>query len=148
MRNNQPITQKEYRLQEGFLLTSQTDLVGNIIYANEAFVEASGYTYEELMGQPHNLLRHPDVPEQVFADFWGTIQEGRPWRQIVKNRRKNGDHYWVEANATPMIENDEIIGYMSVRTPATREQIKEAEAAYQAIANKKIKLRNGSVDTL
>ncbi|WP_321325338.1 methyl-accepting chemotaxis protein [Thiomicrorhabdus sp.] len=148
MRNNQPVTQKEYKLRTDALLVSHTDLKGTITYANEAFVEASGYGYEELLGEPHNLLRHPDVPEQVFADFWGTIQAGRPWHQIVKNRRKNGDHYWVEANATPIIENNEITGYMSVRTPATDEQIKAAEAAYQAVANKKIKLRHGEVDNL
>jgi len=148
MRNNQPVTQNEYTLSEDMLLVSHTDLKGNIIYANEAFVEASGFTYEELMGQPHNLLRHPDVPADVFADFWGTLQKGRPWRQIVKNRRKNGDHYWVEANATPIIENGDITGYMSVRTAATREQIQGAEAAYKAVADKKIKLRFGEVDTL
>lgn len=148
MRNNQPVTQKEYVLPEGFVLVSHTDLHGNITYANEAFVEVSGYSYEELMSQPHNLLRHPDVPEQVFADFWATIKEGRPWRQIVKNRRKNGDHYWVEANATPILEKGEIVGYMSVRTPAKREQIKAAEAAYAAVAAKKIKLRYGEVDSL
>ncbi|MEA1987747.1 MAG: methyl-accepting chemotaxis protein [Pseudomonadota bacterium] len=148
MRNNQPVTQNEYVLKEDMLLVSHTDLQGNIIYANEAFVEASGYTYEELMGQPHNLLRHPDVPADVFADFWGTLQRGRPWRQIVKNRRKNGDHYWVEANATPIIEDGEITGYMSVRTGATREQIQGAEAAYKAVTNKTIKLRFGEVDTL
>ena len=148
MRNNLPVTQNEYVLKEDMLLVSHTDLQGNIIYANEAFVEASGFTYEELMGQPHNLLRHPDVPADVFADFWHTIQRGRPWRQIVKNRRKNGDHYWVEANATPIIENGDITGYMSVRTGATKEQIQGAEAAYKAVADKKIKLRFGEVDTL
>jgi len=148
MRNNQPVTQNEYVLKEDMLLVSHTDLQGNITYANEAFVEASGYTYEELMGQPHNLLRHPDVPADVFADFWQTIQRGRPWRQIVKNRRKNGDHYWVEANATPIIENGDITGYMSVRTGATREQIQGAEAAYKAVADKTIKLRFGEVDSI
>ena len=98
MRNNQPISQKEYPLANDALLVSYTDLQGNIVKANEAFVEASGYSWSELMGQPHNLLRHPDVPQQVFADLWATIQDGRPWAQIVKNRRKNGDHYWVSAN--------------------------------------------------
>lgn len=149
MRNNQPVTQQEYILPKDTLLVSHTDLQGNITYANEAFVEASGYLYEELLGQPHNLLRHPDVPAAVFADFWGTIQAGRPWRQIVKNRRKNGDHYWVEANATPMFdENSQVIGYMSVRTAATREQISGAESAYQAVASGAAKLKHGEVDTL
>ena len=148
MRNNQPVTQQEHFLPEDTLLVSYTDLQGNITLANEAFVEASGYKYEELMGQPHNLLRHPDVPEQVFYDFWRTIKDGRPWGQIVKNRRKNGDHYWVSANATPLIENGKIKGYMSVRKPATTEQKQQAEQAYAAIKAGKAKLREGEVDKL
>lgn len=148
MRNNQPVTQQEYILPDDTLLVSYTDLQGNITLANEAFVEASGYDYEELLGQPHNLLRHPDVPEHVFYDFWRTIKEGRPWNQIVKNRRKNGDHYWVEANATPLIEHGKIKGYMSVRRPATDEQKQQAEQAYAAIKAGKIKLREGGVDKL
>lgn len=148
MRNNQPVTQKEYPLAEDTLLVSYTDLHGNITLANESFVEASGYNYEELLGQPHNMLRHPDVPEQVFFDFWRTIKDGRPWNQIVKNRRKNGDHYWVEANATPLIEHGKIKGYMSVRRPASDEQIRQAEQAYAAIKAGKIKLREGNVDRL
>lgn len=148
MRINEPVTQVEYKLRPDTILVSHTDLQGNITYANEAFVEASGYEYLELMGEPHNLLRHPDVPAAVFADFWATIQAGRPWRQIVKNRRKNGDHYWVEANATPIFgENGDITGYMSFRTPASDEQIKQAEAAYQAVADNKIKLRHGEPDS-
>ena len=148
MRKNLPVTQHEHVLPADALLVSHTDLKGNIVYANEVFVEASGYEHEELLGQPHNLLRHPDVPEQVFADFWGTIERGRPWNQIVKNRCKNGDHYWVEANATPIQEKGQVIGYMSVRTPATRQQISQAEQAYKAIADKKAKLRFGEVDNL
>ncbi len=148
MRNNQPISQKEYPLASDALLVSYTDLLGNIIKANEIFVEASGYSWSELMGQPHNLLRHPDVPQQVFADLWATIQDGRPWTQIVKNRRKNGDHYWVSANTTPIRDDHgNITGYMSVRRPATREQISQAEMAYQAINAGKIKLKHGQVDS-
>lgn len=149
MRNNQPVTQKEYVLPADTLLVSYTDLQGNITKANEALVESSGYSWSELMGQPHNLLRHPDVPEQAFADLWATIQAGRPWSQIVKNRRKNGDHYWVSANTTPIRDDHgRITGYMSVRRPATREQIAGAEAAYRAIAAGKIKLRHGQVDSM
>ena len=148
MRNNQPISQKEYPLTSDALLVSYTDLQGNIVKANEAFVEASGYSWSELMGQPHNLLRHPDVPQQVFADLWATIQDGRPWAQIVKNRRKNGDHYWVSANTTPIRDDHgSITGYMSVRRPATREQVAFAETAYQAINAGKIKLKHGHIDS-
>lgn len=148
MRLNEPVTQKEFILPDDFLLVSKTDLKGTIIYANEAFIEASGYEYGEIIGQPHNILRHPDVPPAVFADFWETIQAGRPWRQIVKNRRKNGDHYWVEANATPIFENGNITGYMSVRSAATKAQVSQAEKAYSAIKAGKLKLHNGEVDTL
>lgn len=145
MRVNQPVTQKEYPLQKGTTIVSRTDLHGNIIAANEAFIEASGYDWQELVGQPHNLLRHPDVPAAVFKDFWETLQAGKPWTQIVKNRRKNGDHYWVVANATPIFENGEISGYMSVRTPASDEQKQQAEAAYKAIEQGKLKLNNGDI---
>ena len=147
MRNNQPITQNEFVLSDDMLLVSRTDTHGTIIYANEDFISASGYAQDELMGQPHNILRHPDVPEHVFADLWATIQSGRPWRQIVKNRRKNGDHYWVQANTSPIFEKNQLVGYLSVRTPATREQIKGAEQAYTAIHAGKLKLRNGQPDS-
>ena len=148
MRQNTPITDNEFNLPEGSVLVSKTDLQGNINYVNEDFVNASGYDYDELMDQPHNLLRHPDVPEAVFADFWKTIQAGRPWNQIVKNRRKNGDFYWVEANVTPILKNNKIIGYISVRTPITNAQKQAAVKIYQAIAKKQLSLTNGQPNTL
>lgn len=143
MREDISITQNEYSLPEGSVLVSKTDLQGNITYANEDFVEASGYDYDELIGQPHNILRHPDVPKAVFADFWKTLQAGRPWNQIVKNRRKNGDFYWVEANATPIFEGGKITGYMSVRRAAKPSQKKAAAEAYQAVSKKQLSLKNG-----
>ncbi|MBN2865185.1 MAG: PAS domain-containing protein [Thiotrichales bacterium] len=147
MRDNGPITNNEYVLAKGTSIVSRTDLHGNIIAANEAFVEASGFDWQELVGQPHNMLRHPDVPPAVFKDFWATIQAGKPWSQIVKNRRKNGDHYWVVANATPIFENGEIVGFMSVRTPATTEQKTAAAEAYKAIEAGSITLKNGEIET-
>ncbi len=143
MRDNGKVTQNEYQLPQGITIVSETDLHGNIVSANEAFIEASGYAWTELVGQPHNILRHPDVPPAVFKDFWSTIQSGKPWSQIVKNRRKNGDHYWVVANATPIFENGEIKGYMSVRMAASREQVQAAEQAYRAVAQNKLTLKNG-----
>ena len=101
MRNNQPVTQREYPLQDGAVIISWTDSKGNITYANDDFVEASGFTYEELMGQPQNIVRHPDMPPEAFRDLWATIKTGNPWVGMVKNRRKNGDHYWVKATVTP-----------------------------------------------
>ncbi|BCN92645.1 hypothetical protein THMIRHAM_04300 [Thiomicrorhabdus immobilis] len=148
MRDNGLVTQKEFNLPKDTTIVSRTDLRGNIISANEAFIEASGFSWSELVGQPHNILRHPDVPAAVFEDFWSTLKEGKPWSQTVKNRRKNGDHYWVIANATPIFEHGEMTGYMSVRTPATREQISAAENAYRLIAKGKIALRNGNVKNL
>ncbi|WP_373019548.1 methyl-accepting chemotaxis protein [Thiomicrorhabdus sp.] len=147
MQNNGNITQNEYVLNDNLTIVSRTDLHGNILEANEAFIEASGYEWKELVGQPHNILRHPDVPAVVFKDFWQTLQSGKPWSQIVKNRRKNGDHYWVVANATPIFENGEIVGYMSVRTPATEEQKRIASQAYKDIEAGKIKLVNGEIET-
>jgi PAS domain S-box-containing protein len=105
MRKNLPITQREYALPDGMTIVSRTDLKGRITYVNPDFLTASGFDEEELIGQPHNLVRHPDMPEQAFADLWTTLQAGRPWTGLVKNRRKNGDHYWVLANATPLLEN-------------------------------------------
>ena len=93
MRSNFPVSNVEYTLTEGTSLVSRTDLKGRIVYANAAFVEVSGYAEAELIGQPHNLLRHPDMPSEAFADMWSTLGEGLPWTGIVKNRRKNGDHY-------------------------------------------------------
>ncbi|MDV7400554.1 PAS domain-containing protein, partial [Arthrospira platensis SPKY1] len=85
---------------------------------------------DELLGQPHNLVRHPDMPEEAYRDMWSTIQSGKPWSAAVKNRRKDGDHYWVMANVTPLMQNGQPVGYMSVRTEATRETIEQSEVLY------------------
>ena len=111
-------------------MVSITDLKGRITHCNEVFIELSGFTREELLGQPHNLVRHPDVPEEAFRDLWATLEEGLPWTGVVKNRRKNGDHYWVVANATPLMEGDRVVGYLSVRTEATRAQIELFEGLF------------------
>ena len=110
MRTNLPVTQKEFLLRDGLTIVSKTDLKGRITYINEDFIEASGFQSSELIGQPHNLVRHPDMPAEAFADLWRTLQAGRPWTGLVKNRRKDGDHYWVVANATPIREGSEVVG--------------------------------------
>ncbi len=130
MRNNGPVTQREYPLQPGQTLVSTTDLKSHIVYCNPSFIEVSGYEREELIGQPHNMIRHPDMPREAFRDMWATIQGGKPWSGLVKNRRKNGDHYWVQANVTPVLDGGRITGFMSVRTVPTREQVAGAEALY------------------
>ncbi|WP_318013466.1 methyl-accepting chemotaxis protein [Paucibacter sp. Y2R2-4] len=131
MRSNLPITQREYVLREGMTIVSRTDLKGRITYINEDFIEASGFVEAELIGQPHNLVRHPDMPEEAFQDMWDTLKAGRPWTGLVKNRCKNGDFYWVVANATPVKEGESVVGYMSVRTRPTRDQVEAADALYR-----------------
>ena len=133
MRDDEPVTQKEYLLNEGDFLISRTNLKGRITYANPAFIKVSGYERDELIGAPQNIIRHPDMPESVYEDFWKTIESGHSWKGIIKNRRKDGDHYWVESNASPLLEDGEVVGYASVRLKADRDDIVKAEKAYGAI---------------
>ena len=98
--NNMPVTQHEYSLNDNAILMSTTDIQSHITYANSAFITASGFEEELLTGQPHNIIRHPDMPPAAFADMWYTLQQGDSWTGIIKNRCRNGDHYWVRANVT------------------------------------------------
>lgn len=136
MRNNQPITQHEYVLSEEAVLISRSDLKGHVTYANPTFVEVSGYTRDELIGAPHNLLRHPDMPEAAYADFWKTIQAGGTWQGVVKNRRKNGDHYWVQATVAPLRDGERLVGYTSIRRKALPKAVTRAEKIYAEIREK------------
>ncbi len=131
MRVNTPITNIERDFRDGETVVSKTDLSGNITFVNEYFCEISGYSPAELIGQSHNLLRHPDMPVEAFADFWGRLRSGRPWTGIVKNRCKNGDHYWVKVNVTPAYEHGQVTGYMAVRTKPERSEVSAAEQAYR-----------------
>ncbi|WP_020653117.1 methyl-accepting chemotaxis protein [Massilia niastensis] len=133
MRNNQPVTGIEYLLKEGQSIVSKTDVKGRITYVNPSFVEVSGFSEAELLGKAHNLVRHPDMPPEAFADLWDTLKKGEPWTGLVKNRRKNGDFYWVVANVVPVKQGGEITGYMSVRTAPTREQVRAAAELYRRI---------------
>lgn len=137
MRNNQPVTYTEYLLKQGQSIVSKTDTKGRITYVNPSFVEVSGFSEAELLGKAHNLVRHPDMPAAAFADLWATLQAGEPWTGMVKNRRKNGDFYWVVANVVPIQEQGRVTGYMSVRTAPTREQVKAADALYTQIRSGK-----------
>jgi PAS domain S-box-containing protein len=148
MRNNQPVTSNACPLREDQSLISRTDTRGIITYANEDFIAASGYTEAELIGSPHNLVRHPDMPEEAFADLWRTLKNGDSWTGMVKNRRKNGDYYWVLANATPIVETGTVIGYTSVRTAPSQEQIAQASNAYALFKTGKAgnrQIRHGQV---
>jgi len=127
---NAYVSQKEVTFPAGAVLVSKTDTKGIITYANDAFVAISGYSREDLIGKSHNIVRHPDMPPAAFEWLWNTLKQERPWRGTVKNRCKNGDHYWVRATVAPIIEGGRIIGYVSVRKAPTREQVAEAEALY------------------
>ena len=125
------VTQECFPYPEGQLIISRTDLVGNITHANGAFVMLSGYSKDELLGQPHYIIRHPDMPRAAFKDLWDTIHEGKKWHGYVKNLRKDGGHYWVYATVVANYRDGEIEGFTSVRRQASEEKIAEMESLYQ-----------------
>src|SRR5215469_12721051 len=133
MRVNEPITDHEIEIPDGEPLVSRTDRGGRIVFANHVFVESSGFSEQELVGEPHNIVRHPHMPKEAFANLWATIKAGRPWDGLVKNRRKNGDFYWVRANVTPVVENGQVTGYTSIRSKPSRAETGAAEQAYSRI---------------
>ncbi|MDD2700267.1 MAG: PAS domain-containing methyl-accepting chemotaxis protein [Sideroxydans sp.] len=141
MKLNMPVTNVERRFSEDEYIVSKTNLKGQITYINRPFLEISGFTEQELLGASHNIVRHPDMPPEAYKDLWRTLQSGKAWRGMVKNRCKNGDYYWVEANANPIWENGKITGYMSLRTKPSTEQVRAAEQIYS-------KFRNGTAKGL
>ena len=132
MKNNQPVTQREAAFPPNTYLVSRTDLKGTITYANDAFVQISGFTREELIGKNHNIVRHPDMPLAAFKDLWVTVQSGMPWRGLVKNRCKNGDFYWVEAFVSPLKKGGQTTGYVSIRTPPNSAKRSAVDALYKS----------------
>ncbi|MCB6183314.1 methyl-accepting chemotaxis protein [Leeia sp. TBRC 13508] len=132
MKQNHPITQNEKAFNQGLIVT-KTDLKGQITYANDLFVEISGFSREELIGQPHNIVRHPDMPAALFKQLWDTVTTGESWRGLVKNRCKNGDFYWVDAFVVPLVEKGTPVGFMSVRKPADRNEVAHATALYPTL---------------
>lgn len=135
MRDNGPVTNNEVLLKSGDEIVSATDARGIITFCNNTFCEIAGYTQDELINQPHNLLRHPDMPAPAFQMLWDRIQSGQAWMGIVKNRCKNGDHYWVDAYVTPLRSGADITGYESVRVQPSREWVDRAERTYERINN-------------
>ena len=137
MRTNLPVTNVEYPIHDDTLIVSKTDTKGRLTYFNDQFVDAAGFTEAELIGQPHNIIRHPDMPPEAFEDLWMTLKAGKPWAGAVKNRRKNGDFYWVLASATPIWESGQISGFMSIRSKIPDSQRAEAEHVYALMRAKK-----------
>lgn len=143
MRQNLPVFPLEYPIKEGAAIISRTDLAGMITECNEEFIEASGFSREELIGENHNIVRHPDMPSEAFRDMWETLGRGRPWGAVVKNRRKTGEYYWVRATATPLNDGS---GYMSVRVKPTAAEVAQADALYTRMwSDKRISLREGQL---
>jgi len=133
VRTNLPVIDQEYDYPASAMLVSMTDTRGYITHGNAAFFATSGYSAEELIGENHNIIRHPDMPPEGFRDLWRTIGHGRPWTGLVKNRRKDGSYYWVRANVTPIMENGKPMGYLSVRTKPSRAEIQEVGALYERL---------------
>lgn len=155
---SQHVTNNEVLFLEDEQLVSTTDTQGVITYANDEFCRVAGYSSEELIGQHHNIVRHPDMPKAAFADLWQKLKRGDSWRGLVKNRCKNGDYYWVDAFVTPLYKNDVVIGYQSVRTKPKKEHVSAAQALYQDLnagkpirdfhSNRKLKLVLAALITL
>lgn len=137
MRKNLPVTQNEVTYPNKATITSATDTKGRITYVNGDFLKISGFTESELLGQPHNIVRHPEMPEAAFADLWASLQRGRPWMGIVKNRCKNGDYYWVDAFVTPRFDKGKVIGFESVRVKPEPETITRTEKIYPKLSSGK-----------
>jgi aerotaxis receptor len=127
---------REVQLEKSTMIVSETDLKGNIIYANEDFCKIAGYTKDELIGQPHNLVRHADMPKVAFADLWNTIQQNKIWKGIVKNKTKNGDFYWVNATAYKVTKQNGEQRYISVRRKPTTDEVSNAEILYKQLRAK------------
>lgn len=141
MKKNLLVTSNQCVFPSSQRLISATDMRGNLTYCNDEFASVSGYSREELIGSPHNIVRHPDMPEAVFAQMWSYLKSGRSWMGIVKNRCKNGDFYWVDAYVTPILQNGDIVGYESVRIRPEETQVKRAANLYE-------RLNSGRKETL
>ena len=149
MRVNEPITDREVDYPKDLVLVSRTDAKGRITFVNDAFEQVSGFSRDELMGAPHNIVRHPHMPPAAFDDMWQTIKGGDAWEGLVKNRTKTGDHYWVRANVTPLLEDGQVTGYISIRTKPEAAETSAADALYRDIRNGTagaMKIRHGNVE--
>ncbi len=133
MRINEPVTNTEHTMKDGEILVSKTNLRGIVVEANEAFLDIAGFDESELVGKNHNVVRHPDMPSEAFEDLWRTVKAGRPWLGYVKNRCKNGDFYWVEANVSPVFKNGQVVEYLSVRSKPSAIGVDSATQHYQKI---------------
>lgn len=151
MRVSPSVSGQEIPFPHGEAVVSATDVKGRITHCNDVFVRLSGYGRDELLGQPHSIVRHPDMPAEAFRDLWDTVRKGHMWTGLVKNRAKNGDHYWVVANVVPLLAEGKPVAFLSVRTEPSREQVAASEALYavmraeQAAGRLKHRIAHGEV---
>lgn len=148
MRVNLPVTGTQRHLKSGEYIVSTTNAKGVITYVNRPFIEISGFTEQELLGQAHNIVRHPDMPPEAFKDLWDTLKLGLPWSGLVKNRGKNGDFYWVRANVAPYYQDGRLAGYVSIRTRPADAEIAVAETLYRDMREGRaahVSVRHGKV---
>ncbi len=124
------VTENEVPYPEGKLIVSRTDNAGIITHCNQSFVDMSGYSEAELIGQPHHILRHPDMPAAAFGDLWDTVQRSEKWHGYVKNLRKDGNYYWVYATVIPNVRKGEVVGFTSVRRKPSRRRVEESASLY------------------
>ncbi|MBR9885075.1 MAG: PAS domain-containing protein [Oceanospirillales bacterium] len=124
------IVDEEVPFPDGKLIVSRTNTKGIITHVNQAFVDMSAYSRDELIGANHNILRHPDMPAVAFKGLWDTIEGGEKWQGYVKNLRKDGRYYWVKATVIPNVREGKLVGYTSVRRKPSRSKIAESEAVY------------------
>ena len=124
---------QEVKLSIDTMIVSETDAKGNIIFANSDFCDIAGYTIEELIGKPHNIVRHKDMPKAAFEDLWKTVQDGKIWNGIVKNKTKNGGFYWVNATAYPSKKANGELRYISIRIKPTDKEIADAVNLYSTL---------------
>lgn len=144
MRMNLPVTGRDVSISDTANILSTTDLNGDITYVNPDFIKISGFDEDELLGQHHNIVRHPDMPREAFADLWFSVRGGNSWMGMVKNRCKNGDHYWVSAFVTPISRNGRVVEYQSVRTKPQPAQIAAAEGLYAQLRDQRPRRRCGA----
>ena len=137
MKINQPVTQVEKKFNDNVSIISTTDLKGILRSANDDFVMISGFEWEELRDKNHNIIRHPEIPPEACADLWTNLKAGKPWMGVIKNRRKNGDYYWVDAFVSPQYDNGEVVGYQSVRVQPKREWVERADRLYKKVMSEK-----------
>jgi aerotaxis receptor len=133
------VVDEEVPYPDGKLIVSRTDPTGIITHANQAFVDMSGYERDELIGENHCILRHPDMPAAAFRDLWDTVGRGSKWQGYVKNLRKDGAHYWVFATAIPNVRDGRVVGYTSVRRKPSRAKVNEYTALYARMRAEELK---------